>query len=532
MSIACSSSLPVGLVTSELLIPMPSVPQNLKDAVEFPMPPGWGYIGKSFLGSLNGIYGVTRIMEPGLYAYSAYPGSPWKINPKDSTQLFVALQRKFVPSEFGTLFSLATTVHTQGKSNQTAERATTEVFILAGVVKKLLRIVKQLQEANVRLRLLEPTNIVYRCEASSKTLTEIPDVDVWLPDAGFAYIGLPGSDNAVPDHLNLEKRWGKGKQLNNFSWLWADQKLLNVDNGLSLIEEKVAVSRMIAWVMDGERRTHLPKRDAADSASRQFWNSHSSSIWLVLEKAIGTEALSAKTVPENFFDELLKTSVGHHFVESRPIAKSPRKIPLAAIGTVVFLAGAIGAGAYFRQGIAESLKPIPKAAPLAICPECTEESSPELFSKLDELQKSFLELNAFEERFIPLQNRLKTEELSASVSIPRPSSNRTEEGTFADTKEYLKQLSSTASLLSSVREVLATSQEPDRKQVEECLKEIAGSLEAHLYQVADAVRTSASMDNGLSERGTIEPMLKEISETISRFVEISEKTKTCLRTIY
>lgn len=508
------------------------LPENIQDARDFPAPPGWGHIGRNLLGRIRNTFGVVRIMEPGLYEYTSYPGTPWKMNPEENTQFFIPLANSTNLAGFGNLATLASELQSQAKRGQSFEEPTRELFLLAGVTQKLLEKLGQLEKQGVRLRLLDPTNVIYWSDPDKASTGTIPQVAVWLPDVGFEYSGLPGSDRDTPDFLDGARRWTKTRSPVDFSRLWPQRTLWNVNQGLSLAEEKAGVARMLGWVMDGTIHEEIPPHSNDDPAAVKFWNERPGSAWRELESVIGASAVRNGASPKKFYEGLWHNSaIAQHFRSARQVSDAPpRRVPWSLIFGLVLLAGLCLTSWQFREPITAWLQGPPPVEPFAVCPECTETASPDLFSHLSGLQTELDKLNRFEQKLITPDRRFPEEELQAKTGLTKPATDETQALVLADVKEYLQSLVVCCDLLAEAHGGLGESAPNERDK--QCLFGVAAALEAHLYQVSDAIRTLASVDIGIAERNAIEPQLDQLAAKLEKYITLSPRVRTSLDNVF
>ncbi|HBJ33971.1 MAG TPA: hypothetical protein DDZ51_04240 [Planctomycetaceae bacterium] len=511
----------------------PDVP-GVDNLSEVPKPPGFGHVGSNWVGRANGHYGVLRLIEAGAWDFQEHPGTPWSFKAGDTTQAFAKLPFELDESDsVGTLATLASHLHARQRNGHLFTKEDANLRLLASVVAKLLAQLKVLHQHEVPLRILDPTVVIYR-RKSNATVTGLPDVEVYLPDIGFEYTGLPASHDLTPDALRADRRWpatDRAAQGASFLPLWDGRDLFAVNVGLPEKESLEAVARMMTWVMDGKIRSWIPPRIGQSSESKQFWAQPRCDAWRVLEPALQRGGSVQSVTPPQLYDALMRESVAKQFLIELPTAEERRfdwKRLLLPVAVGLSLLTIVGGMYLFQKPLESWLRPIPPPQPIAICPECSPIDSP-LYGELGELQTSIETLRDFEAKYIDNRSRLKVDGMKLPPGRSSGSETVQELVFRALEEEYIDRLDHASMLLQSAALHSGDASQATSKGLSEddqdCLKTIANELQVHLYQTCDRVayfgRLNAS--NGRDRWNSIKPKIISIAQRLDDFTALNEK---------
>lgn len=511
----------------------PSVP-GVEHLSEVPKPPGFGHVGSNWVGRANGHYGVLRLIEAGAWDFQQHPGTPWTFKAGDTTQAFAKLPFELDQSDsVGTLANLASRLHAKQRKGYRFTDDDADLRLLASIVSKLLTQLKMLHQHEVPLRILDPTVVIYRCK-SNAAVAGLPEVEVYLPDIGFEYSGLPASHDLTPDALRADRRWpanDRAARGASFLPLWDGRDLFAVNVGLPEKESLEAVARMMTWVMDGKIHPWIPPRSGQSSESRLFWSQPRCHAWRALEPVLQRGGNVQSITPPQLYDALMRESVAKQFL-IEPLTAEKRRfdwksflLPVAVALCLLMIVGGMYA---FRKQLERCLRPDPPPQPIAICPECSPIDSP-LYGKLGELQTSIETLRDFEAKYIDKGSRLETGELrlppgrsSGSETVQELVFKSLEEE-YIDRLDHASMLLQSAALHSEDALQVTSTDLPEADQ--DCLKTIANELQVHLYQTCDRVayfgRLNAS--NGRDRWNLIKPKIISIAQRLDDFTALNEK---------
>ena len=143
-----------------------SLPPKIDNVVNMqpvPTPPGWGCVGQNWTAKVGGKYGVVRTLVAGAWEYQPYTGSPWNVNPRDTTQVFAYLESE-LSTEVGynTLFDLASRIHHRQQRGEIFTSQDADLRILASVIEELLKLLFRLDQQKYRCEfLIQPSSFTF-----------------------------------------------------------------------------------------------------------------------------------------------------------------------------------------------------------------------------------------------------------------------------------------------------------------------------------------------------------------------------------
>lgn len=506
----------------------PPILENATNLQSVLTPPGWGFVGQNWTGKVGGTYGVVRTLVAGAWEYQPYNQSPWKVNPRDTTQLLAPLQSELsIENGYETLYSLCTRLHKRKRVGEAFTRDDKDLRLLESVASALLQLLYQLKQQNIPLRILDPTVIVFYASSNAGLASDqLPAVRVYAPDVGFDYQGL--DQNCVA--LAAEKRTTPEttRQRNAsavpFSNLWGGKTLHEVNAGLPEEEELVGVARLFAWVMEGEIPQSLPSRASASQEALSFWSTHTCDAWRVLVRVLGRPATESPQAGP-IYQDLAKYSVIHHFLSSGPNKTTGAtgvlpgvSRPWFAYASLVGLIGLALLAVIFREPIRKFFTPEPPPPVFAVCPDCGPGVS-SVYEQLGSIQQDIDRLHNFEATYVAKKNRFPQ---TSPLTRP-PIAEEVQEMTVADLETYVQALGSGANRLTEMAKLADKStQTSDADQ--QCLNRIAIELEVHLYQSCDAIGRFGSRDLGIQLRTRLKQEITSIADRIDNHLTLSERT--------
>ena len=361
----------------------------------------------------------------------------------------------------------------------------------------------------IKHRILDPTNIVYQNQKERSSLR------VFLPDLGFSYVGVPGSEHEFPIAVERQERW---KGTLDFSLLWAGKSLRQVNAGLPSEQEKVAIARLYTWVLTGKLIERLPDRD--DS----FWNEKDPHTWALLKNTLSAESLQNHRVPKDFYRHLHQTPFANHFLQKPAQPKRKTVEQRRSIKPLLWIA-ALGILCAFIPYLYSLVPPrVPPSPAFAIWP--SSKPGTKVFERLGAIQEMLYELREFEQTRIAKSDRYESKsraDVESHIDLDRKlmalNSNQVQEYSLSDIVRNFQLIES----LSQELKGLGSEMDSDD---EVCRNNIGAELQIHLFYAAQSLyKLQYQKSVGLKEVDTYIEQLSTISSELEDYKSITPLTQ-------